>query len=249
MFHALVALKSVGFDGNRRLSVLPHLAHMRVDELIESFVTGKGSENIRLHCRSDPEPESSAALLDHDQHHCHINFGGLSWILPVGHSSECFWDFAKAVRISRPAYLHFRALKICSWASKSCFHKSSIHMLEWLQKKALSEVRTKVMLTIGTNSVKLPRELIDQILGYAIEVEEIPTNPLVKETILVDPPEDMSPEVKAQRGITGPRPFTKTIATYKCPCIKDGEPDDVFAPVPAHVRDQIRAMAYGYRGF
>lgn len=256
ILQALVTLKTACHSNNSRLGHLsPQKASQRVDELIKAFTA---DEEVPSECRiacfddlPDSEPLDPDSPLDHTKHECEIEFGEMSWSSPPGSRLNQSWDFASAARILRSAYLDRHPLIKCNPGNKSCYHKSSIRMLEWLQRKALSEIRTKVMLTIGHHSTRLPQELLDQILAYAIEAEQIPTNPLVKETIMVDPPEDMTSTMRARRGIDGPRPFTRTRDIYRCPniIIEDGKPEDVFSSWPRHMLQRRREAQYESRDF
>lgn len=97
-------------------------------------------------------------------------------------------------------------------------------MLQWLQKKAWSEIWTSLMLTAGTI---LPVELAERVFEYAFEEEEIPANPEVKEIIMVDVPDWMDEEDKERLDITGPRPYEAYKQQYCCCRVRRGDPESV----------------------
>lgn len=57
---------------------------------------------------------------------------------------------------------------------RECFHTGSRPILKSLLQSAYGEVRSKVMLTIGT---LLPAELADEVVGWALVAEGLPSRP------------------------------------------------------------------------
>ena len=91
-------------------------------------------------------------------------------------TSRTHWNFALAARTLRTHY----CIKLGSCYGHShgdlhtCFHMTSVRLLEWLQQKAWSETRYRTFCTVGT---LLPAELTERIFEYALATEEIPEDP------------------------------------------------------------------------
>ena len=226
IFPALITLKSVYRNGKLRFKGgSQRVAHRRIDAMIYAIIAKVIPAGSRV---DDPEPDAA-----NDKHLDHANHDyvqiGSSQFGPVVAGCGYFWNFSLALRILRPAYLDKSAAKadhLCRLnENNSCFHSLSLPMLGWLQRKAWSEVRAKVLLTAGA---VLPSELIERVFEYAIEAECIPTDPRVKEVIMVDHPDCLDAEPRIERNITGPRPLQKIKQEYLCAGLVENSPEAVF---------------------
>ena len=246
VFEALVTLKSVYRNSNLRLrDSSTCLAHKTIDDLIKAFI----AEEFPMRCRSDcysplnedidleeeEEEEEEETEEWHAEHTCTVNFLDFEWTSFSGGALKVFWDIPMAVRTLRAAYDDKQASKddeLCvtkAWGytlvERACFHKSSLPLLEWLQKRAWSEVRVKIMLTIGT---VLPTELAQRVFECAMEAEDLPIDPQVEETIMVNPPDPLDELQRVVCKIDGPRPFTRTKPVYHCSGLNEPKPESVF---------------------
>ncbi|KAK3674059.1 hypothetical protein LTR78_005906 [Recurvomyces mirabilis] len=128
-----------------------------------------------------------------------IEVGRLRWMEdPDMTGPPSYWDFASVLRELKASYSE----ATCEYDgdrsdeadedesyTRACFHKDSIDLLEWLQKKAWQEVRTKVATTAGS---RLPVELVDQIMECALHAESIPLEPTVRTMREPETPESVS---------------------------------------------------------
>jgi hypothetical protein len=246
VLHALVTLKSVHRNGNkyRREDDLGD-AHEYIDDLIRAFV----SENVRSRDRSCSLGWSSSTDEGRKDHHkedhvCHIEFGDLRWPSAPRNQKYRYRNFALATRILSKEYFHKqRRAYACvfdgsgsepdnQWydddygRSKTfdCFHRSSIKMLEWLQTRAWSEIRANVMLTAGS---LLPAEIAERVFEFALQVEEIPSHPTVKDTV-----DSESSEAGRRREYYGKirrRNLVRMKSLYRCQAIKERGHDSISA--------------------
>lgn len=81
----------------------------------------------------------------------------------ISWSSSFYWDFAAARRELWDTWV--------TKESPTCWHRQTLKLLEFVQKRAYGEIRAKVMLTIGT---KLPPELTESVFERAMLAEEAP---------------------------------------------------------------------------
>lgn len=241
----LVLLKTGYRLNNRRSREGGHLkeGHRRIDALIKAVVTREipDAEEVTIdyweprfdvgyrNGRKDGEKDDEGEV-DPMKYECTIDVDGLGWSIGARDPSKDYWNFSLCARLLRDAYIVRDPKKSddCEewiFGNDTCFHQQSIDMLQWLQRKAWSEVRTSVMLTAGT---KLPAELTERAFEYALVEEGIPANPEVKEIVLVDVPEWMDEEDKDRLGITGPRPFETYKQEYCCYRVPRGDLISVF---------------------
>ena len=133
-----------------------------------------------------------------------------------------YWNFASTVRSLREAYLDQEQTDgddLCCPDNddeydygEPCFHRSSLAMLFWLQKRAWNEIRVKVMLTIGTI---LPAELTELVFEHAIQAEKLPMDLVIKETTMAAHPKSR-PIMK-----------TKVSSIYQCAGLRERLPEGV----------------------
>lgn len=234
----LVVLKSLYRLDKRRLRHCGNFKNgqRRIDNLITAWVTREIPDEKGAYL--DFWKPNSERILDDDEYskgdpmeyECTIDVDGLGWTVLPRNPKKDYWNLPSCVRTLREAYIvesltniEDCVKRICD--NDTCFHQQTVKMLEWLQKKAWSEVRTSVMLTAGA---VLPVELAEKVFDYALIAEEIPANPCVKETIVVNVPDWMDEEAKRLFNVTGPRPFTGFKLEYCCCRIRRGDPESVF---------------------
>ena len=100
-----------------------------------------------------------------------------------------YWDFASVLRFLKSRYSEARCendgdqsddendrLYLEGPTIRKCFHRDSIGILEWLQKKTRQEVCTKVVVIAAC---RLPVGLTDRIMKFAFQVEDISLDPTV----------------------------------------------------------------------
>ena len=207
VLHALVTLKSVHCNGNKyRSEDSLGEAHSYLDDLIRAFIT----EDIPAGDRSCSFGHSSSEEGRKDQHKedhtCHVEFGDLRWPSTPKPQKHRYRNFALSTRILSKAYFDKKQQAYAcifddsesehedryyyddDYRSRTfvCFHRSSIKMLDWLQTRAWSEIRANVMLTAGA---LLPAEIAERVFEFALEAEEIPSHPSVKERFKPEAPE------------------------------------------------------------
>ena len=164
-FHALVLFKSLLNVRNPRVEGIIHAnVHGEIDFLIENFVNTAQVPACIGGC-----PSSKNDLTGSTQD----RYSGLTWRGRGENTRPFFWDFAASGRVLRSAYRTFR----CRSSPDECFHEYSIALLDWLQKKAWSEIRANVLLTVGD---LLPAELAEWIFEAALEAEEVPNDPTTR---------------------------------------------------------------------
>lgn len=191
--HALVTIKTVHRLQNThfREERLQN-AHEELDALIRAYTTEEIDENCKAF--STPRAKETGRLTNGDQ----VSFGSLKWRSRRPALSRTYHDFASATRTLRSAYFDRKYYEYpCKFGSTDeydfpweddldpyvCFHRSSVDLLEWLQRKAWSEIRSKVMLTTGT---LLPAELNERVFELALKSEDIPFDPSVKGRATLD---------------------------------------------------------------
>lgn len=125
-----------------------------------------------------------------------------------------------------------------------CFHLSSANMLHWLQTQAWSEIRASVMLTAGS---KLPAELAERVFEFALKAEEIPQDPSVQETVMVQFPKHLYATGRPLRRLPGPRRVTRTKSAYRCESFDEEEEDLDLWLVPEDNVDPYHDLV-GLRG-
>lgn len=229
---ALATLKSVHHYGNPRLRYEDlYFDHAELDKMIKAFVTGKGrkaSSGRWVNYEDTPEQP--------DQ----IEFRGLSWTRETGAGKRSYHNFARAARILRAAYLDIdRHEYVCTYGddgddsiygvddpsdSYVCFHRSSIDMLEWLQTSAWSEIRYTVMLTTGSS---FPAEIAERVFDFALEAEEIPSDPRVKETVTIEASDSLL-QWKTGRRRMRPKRLVRPKSKYKCEGFAEPDEFDLF---------------------
>ena len=239
VLHALVTLKSVHRNGNkyRREDDLGD-AHEYLDDLIRAFVSEKVPSGDRS-CSLGWSSSTDEGRRDHhkDDHVCHIEFGDLRWPSAPKDQKYRYRNFALATRILSKEYFHKpRRVYACvfdgsgsgsdqQWYDDDdyghshnfdCFHRSSIKMLEWLQTRAWSEIRGNVMLTAGS---LLPAEIAERVFEFALQAEEIPAHPSVKETVASDSSKIGRRWTK--RGKMRRRNLVRMKSLYRCQAIKE----------------------------
>ena len=104
----------------------------------------------------------------------------LSWSACYLSGRAMYWNYALAMRILRSAYVDQPSLYLDGQCEpgERCFHRSTLPLLGLLQRKAWSEVRAKVMLTIRP---KLPAELALEVFELVLAAEQIPMDPNVED--------------------------------------------------------------------
>ncbi|KAK5737813.1 hypothetical protein LTR17_006461 [Elasticomyces elasticus] len=95
-----------------------------------------------------------------------------------------YWNIASAARTLLAAYQDegygcslgdVSSTSSDYWYNEEkCLHVHSAKLLDWLQKKAWGEIRSNVMRVVGG---RLPVELADSIVDFALEGEQIPAIP------------------------------------------------------------------------
>ena len=211
--HTMVVIKAFVSEGNKDIGHLnAHHAHTMLDLAIKKIMQWtkstrhKDDYGVELYQR-DPCLEDV-------------------WCFPSQGLSFAQWSFASSARVLRVVYMS----RICRgdkidvklnehvppeipvtlplrvWVFRPCFHTDSIKLLDWLQKSAWAEIRTKMQLTIGKTEPSLPPELFDMIFQYALGAEEIPSEPSVASEEPGDDEDDPSPLL--------PRKLTKKV--YFC---------------------------------
>lgn len=238
VLHALVTLKSIHRYGNQRLRNKGLSdAHDDIDELIRAYVTEDVPESCKMYL------SESSHSMDKRNHECRIEMGNLNWPARTGKSENRYHNFARAARILRTAYLdedQYEAPCVYGIGERefssdpddrdynpyTCFHHSSKDMLDWLQTRAWSEIRSNVLLSMGRI---LPAEIAERVFESALEVEDIPSRPSVKEKIMVEFP-------RTQYGRRGrrllytkmrSRTVIRTKSLYRCEGF-DSEDDDIL---------------------
>lgn len=238
VLHALVTLKSIHRYGNQRLRNKGLSdAHDDIDELIRAYVT----EDVPESCKISLSEWSDS--VDKRNHDGRIEMGNLNWPARTGKSEDRYHNFARAARILRTAYLdedQYEAPCIYGIGERefsmdpddrdynryTCFHHSSKDMLDWLQTKAWSEIRSNVLLSMGRI---LPAEIAERVFESALEAEDIPSRPSVKEKIMVEFPR--APYGRRGKNVwytkARSRPVVRTKSLYRCEGF-DSEDDDVL---------------------
>ena len=117
------------------------------------------------------------------------------WCRPPRALTIDHWDFASSARSLCATYFSHECARtkysarlnqhMTGEGAPPCFHTSSTFLLDWLQKKAWSEIRIKVLLTMGTI---FPAELMERMFEFVLSAEEIPLQPGVLEKIGGTPP-------------------------------------------------------------
>ena len=152
----LVLLKALFKRSNTRIRYSYHeKEHAIIDVTIKMFVGESGF----------PEPEMDGSMLRTPELH---------WCSPLGERRDRFhWNFASAARTLRSSYLATDSNGSLEGNCDRnqdhydcCFHDHSIDLVDWLQRKAWSEVRVKVLQTIGTI---LPAELMEHVLNMPLK--------------------------------------------------------------------------------
>ena len=202
-FHAMIVLKSVSREENGRLgdpnwSAVFNL-HEDFDELVRGMVNEREVPSWARHNGDQLQRESR------------IHFRRLLGTFPTTTSGFQHWDFASSVRVLRAACLDVE----CRLPEDRCFRINSLQLLDWLQKEAWTEVRTRVFLTIPTCKA-LPAELVDQIFECTLDAEGIPLDPGVWETAMVDLPDGDGSSLQRLR--------MKTKEEYRCSNDLDWDP-------------------------
>ena len=210
---ALVQLKASLYMDNKRLNSEAALdPHEELDEMIQAFVDPAYiPEYAHRRCDKLPHPK------DHSKHTCNIRLHALRWSSGPKCIDLTFWDFASSARILRTAYMAQQRHTECPIFGGCCFHMISIDVLYWLQINAWTEIRTKILLTVGTI---LPPELTNEVITYTLAAEGMPPNPEVWETIVVEPP-------KSKRYLQ-PRRAKRVNEIYRCNQMQDPNPSIVF---------------------
>ena len=129
-------------------------------------------------CIDEPDPE------DHSKHRCVISVGHLRWKERVRTFDLRYWDFASAARVFKAGYLKHECSDLFDDYHRGkrvdfeCFHTRSLDLLDWLQKRAWSEVWSNVFRIVGK---RLPAELVEHIIKDTFQEEGIDAQPGVDE--------------------------------------------------------------------
>ncbi|KAK3653401.1 hypothetical protein LTR56_004605 [Elasticomyces elasticus] len=188
-------------------------AHEELDEVLHALVDAP--EDNRVGCDTKEYPE------DHRKHSCEIEAGGLCWYdRPDSEKGIQYWNFASAARTLLAAYNdegHGCSLsdpRNYRYHEEKCLHVHSAKLLDWLQKKAWGEVRSNVTRVVGN---RLPVELADSIVDFALEGEQIPAIPGIFENYR---PENT--DFNKERGLRH-RIESRLKADYVCPRTRPSE--------------------------
>lgn len=143
--------------------------HSHLDTKIEQYIGTKGSLNSKhsSHVNSNSECSLRRTVCD----------GPLWHSDPYVRNTSRYWDLSDAARTLGTVYMS----EECGPKPRrsECFRTVSIKLLDVIQKKAWSEVRHNVFVTLGS---VFPAELTETIFGFCLNAEEIPSNPGTRET-------------------------------------------------------------------
>ncbi|KAK3707545.1 hypothetical protein LTR37_012040 [Vermiconidia calcicola] len=202
-------------------------AHKEIDKVIRWTVDeDEIPRKARYRCDDPDHPDV--------KYRREISTDYMRWLSCPDDGHVVFRDFAVAARILRTSYFDQINNKCLAedddtFTGPSCFHRNSICLLDWLQKKAWTEIRVSVLHTVGS---LLPAELTDKIFEHALDAEEIPADPCLSETFHVEPDSKVIRH-RERKGLKPlqPRSCERTREIYKCCRIKDPNPDPslVFA--------------------
>lgn len=92
--------------------------------------------------------------------------------------SSMYWDFAAARR-----KLWSTWQRGCNTSDRNCWHSQIYPLMEYIQRRAYSEIRAKVMLTVGA---AMPTELTETIFRLAMEAEEAPLDGSMYQTEVLE---------------------------------------------------------------
>lgn len=221
ILHALITLKaSYRLSSGRFTEAQVETGHSRIDQLVKAFVaddiTVPGGERSSVKRRA----------IEATGYKYSYNVDGVNWMTKG--SCRTHWDSPLAVRTLRNAYFDKMANDAeaacgprTAYENEICFHNLTIVTLEWLFGRAWSEIRGKVMLTIGTI---LPAELTERVFEYAILAEEIPADPSITEKVVVDPSARKGDSERSSRVKMKPRRSKKVRAPYWCAGLEQPRP-------------------------
>ena len=168
-FHALVLCKSLYHNGSRRV-------------VGGDFADGSKRLDTAIRDLMDESlvPAVSGAfctfkfdLYERNLHKVEGRSCALRWSSSSQTSGMPFMDAARAARLLRTAYMSITCNERLERPS-ACFHTSNVKLLDWLQKKAWSEIRTNIFQSIR---IRLPAELTEIVFEFALAAEELPCNP------------------------------------------------------------------------
>jgi len=125
-----------------------------------------------------------------------VDYAGLRWYDPPTTGNLGFWDFAGASRYLRSACFQLSCAHSHdhnhdhhdqdSELRGQCFHTQSLELLDWLQRKAWGEIRSKILRIVGD---RLPAELAERIFECALDTEGVPLRLTAKERYLAHSPD------------------------------------------------------------
>jgi hypothetical protein len=223
-FHILVLLKSVIRRANSRVYALDcGYVHQTFDRVIRAFISERSAmKGVKV---SDliHKPGNNTPWI-------RVAIDGITWHQFWKDTRHLrYWDFAAAARTLRAAYVAATCMEKSEHeypdhCTMTCFHSSSLDLLDRLQTKAWSEIRANVFQTIGT---LLPTELTERVFEFALVSEDIPLHPMVDANVLTDPPESIVQTAKARKLEPPPPRYKRRIKEpYLC---------SVFERQPAHL--------------
>ena len=172
---ALVLLKTLYHDRNDRFAFLSLIEpHRAVDAAIRCYVDDDViPDESRRGCEEKENPK------DHGRHDCSVYVNGFWFRSPPAFIEQKlkFWNFASAAHVLRHACLAGE----CNSRRGICIHNHCFSLLDWLQKKAWSEIRGIIFRTLGT---LFSTELTEKIFECALQAEGLPLDPRVRQAVV-----------------------------------------------------------------